>query len=165
MTTGAFWALVSLIIFLLILVYYKVPGLLSNALDGRAKRIAEELEEARRLREEAQQLLAGYEKKRAEAENEAGEILRSAERRAELIVADMRKDTEAYLARCRKMAEQRIAEAESEAVQAIRSAAADKAVKAAAIVLRDKLKNDAERGRELFDRSLQEVEMALKKAS
>jgi len=163
--TSTFWALISLIIFLAIVVYYKVPGMLKNALNARAKRIAEELDEARRLREEAQQLLAEYEKKRADAESEAEGIISAANRRAEAIIADMRKQTEDYMARCKKMAEQRIAQAQSEAVQAIRAVAAEKAVRAAGIVLGNELKQDKEQAAALFDRSLQEVETALKKAS
>lgn len=165
MMTNSFWALISLIIFFLILAYYKVPGLLKTGLDKRAERIAQELEEARRLREEAQQLLAEYQKKRFEAEQEAGEIIASARRQAENIIADIRRKTEDYIMHRNKMAEQRIALAETEAVNLVRSAAVDKAVLAAGKIMEDRIKNDAAEGDRLFDRSLTEIKARLKKAS
>ena len=61
---AAFWALVALVIFLGIVIYLKVPGMINKSLDERAERIRNELDEARRLREEAQQLLAEYQRKR-----------------------------------------------------------------------------------------------------
>ncbi|WP_458363812.1 F0F1 ATP synthase subunit B family protein, partial [Brucella intermedia] len=77
---ATFWALIGLIIFLAILAYLKVPGMVGRSLDERADRIKNELEEARTLREEAQQLLAEYHRKRKEAEKEASDIVASAER-------------------------------------------------------------------------------------
>ncbi len=65
---ATFWALVGLLIFIGIIAYAKVPGMISGALDKRADQIRNELEEAKKLREEAQQLLAEYQRKRKEAE-------------------------------------------------------------------------------------------------
>lgn len=161
--TNSFWAMVALILFFAVLIYYKVPSLLKAALHKRAVRIAHELEEARRLRDEAQQLLAEYQKKRFAAEQEAAEIIASAERQAENIVADMRQKTEAYIAGRHKMAEQRIALAESEAVRSIRSAAVDKAVLAAGQAMENRIKADAAEGERLFRNSVADVEAGLKK--
>ena len=79
---AAFWALVALVIFLGIVIYLKVPGMINKSLDERAERIRNELDEARRLREEAQQLLAEYQRKRKDAEKEAGELIAAAEHEA-----------------------------------------------------------------------------------
>ncbi len=68
---ATFWATVALVIFLGIMIYVKVPGMITKSLDDRADRIRDELEQARRLREEAQELLAEYQRKRKEAEKEA----------------------------------------------------------------------------------------------
>jgi len=163
--TSTFWALVSLILFFLILFYYKIHIYLRDALDKRAKRISDELEEARRLREEAQQLLAEYQKKRHEAEKEAGDILASAKRQAQNIVADMREQTKEYIIRRNKLAEQRIAQAEHEATRLIRSSAIDKAVSAAGVVMMDKIKANKSENDRLFRLSLSDVEAKLKKAS
>ena len=85
------WTTVALFIFLALLVYLKVPGMISKALDARAVKIRHDLDEARRLREEAQGLLAEFQQKRKEAEKEAADILAAAKREAELLVADAHK--------------------------------------------------------------------------
>ena len=100
MGDATFWALVALIIFLAAIVYLKVPGMLiGKSLDERAEKIRNELEEARKLREEAQALLAEYQKKRKEAEKEAGDIVDAAKREAEMITTEAKQKTEEYVAR------------------------------------------------------------------
>ena len=89
-----FWALVSLLIFIGITIYMKVPKMMAKSLDERADRIRNELEEARRLREEAQQLLAEYQRKRKEAEREAEDIVTAAEREAKLLLEEAEKKSE-----------------------------------------------------------------------
>lgn len=152
---ATFWALVALVIFLAILVYLKVPGMMGSALDKRAERIGNELEEARRLREEAQQLLAEYQRKRHEAEKEAEEIVAAAKRDAELIVDDAKKKTEEYVARRTALAEQKIAQAEQDAVNEVRASAVDIAVEAARNLLSQKV--DAKAVGSLFKSSLQDL--------
>ena len=88
MFDATFWALVALVIFLGIVIYMKVPGMITKAFDDRAGKIRNELEEARKLREEAQALLAEYQRKRKEAEEEAAEIVDAAKREAEMITAE-----------------------------------------------------------------------------
>ena len=132
---ATFWATVALFLFLGLMVYLKVPGMLTKSLDERANRIRDELEEARRLREEAQQLLAEYQRKRTEAEKEAGDIVAAAGREAEALRQDAKEKADEYVARRTTMAEQKIAQAEREAVNAVRSSAVDIAVEAARRVL------------------------------
>ena len=79
---ATFFALVGLVIFLGILIYIKVPGMMAKSLDERAANIRSELDEAKKLREEAQALLAEYQKKRKQAEADAASIVASAEREA-----------------------------------------------------------------------------------
>jgi len=135
---ASFWALVSLIIFLGIVAYFKVPGMMAKSLDERADRIRNELDEARRLREEAQQLLAEYQRKRKDAEKEAGELIAAAEHEAEGLVADARQKTEEYVERRTAMAEQKIALAEAEAINEVRQSAVDIAVAAAQSLIAEK---------------------------
>ena len=101
------WATVALFVFLGILVYLKVPGMISKALDARATKIQSDLNEARRLREEAQALLAEFQQKRKEAEKEAADIVTAAKREAEMLLADAHKKTEDYVSRRTAMAEQK----------------------------------------------------------
>jgi F-type H+-transporting ATPase subunit b len=111
---ATFWALVGLILFLLLIVYLKVPGKLTASLDNRAETIRTELEQARRLREEAQALLAEYQRKAREADAEVEEIIDQAKREADAFGADARKRVEDYVASRTKMAEGKIAQAEAQ---------------------------------------------------
>ncbi len=156
---ATFWALVGLIIFLAIVIYLKVPGMLTKSLDERADRIRDELDEARRLREEAQQLLAEYQRKRKEAEQEAAEILTAAKHEAEILVADAKAKTEDYVARRTTLAEEKIAQAERDAVTEVRLSAVDVAIKAAGALLGKKI--DSKMAGELFKESVGEVKSRL----
>ncbi len=156
---ATFWALISLIIFLGIIVYMKVPGMIAKSLDTRADRIRNELDEARRLREEAQQLLAEYQRKRKDAEKEASELIAAAEHEAAGLVADARQKTEDYVQRRTAMAEQKIALAESEAVNEVRRQAIDIAVAAAETLIAEKV--DDEKAGALFSESVKELKAKL----
>ena len=156
---ATFWAFIALVIFLGIVVYMKVPGMIAGSLDQRADKIKAELEEARRLREEAQQLLAEFQRKRKEAEKEAGEIVAAAKREAGSIVEDAKKKTEEYVTRRTALAETKIAQAEREAVNEVRSRAVDIAVEAARKILADKV--DVKASGDLFKMSLQQLKSKL----
>ena len=120
---ATFWATVALFIFIGILIYMKVPGMLARSLDERAERIRNEIEDARRLREEAQQLLAEYQRKRREAEQEAADIVSAAKREADMLLDEAKARTEEYVARRTTLAEQKIAQAERDAVNDVRARA------------------------------------------
>ncbi|MGO4832916.1 F0F1 ATP synthase subunit B [Rhizobiaceae sp. 2RAB30] len=156
---ATFWAFIALVIFLGIVFYMKVPGMMGKSLDERANRIRNELDEARRLREDAQQLLAEYQRKRKEAEQEAGEIVAAAKREASNLVSEAQKKTEDYVARRTALAEQKIAQAERDAVSEVRSSAVDIAIEAARSVLGDKV--DAKASADLFKSSVQELKAKL----
>ena len=156
---AAFWATVALFLFIGVIVYLKVPGMISRALDARAAKIRSDLDEARRLREEAQALLAEFQQKRKEAEKEAADIVAAAKREAELLLTDAHKKTEDYVSRRTAMAEQKIAQAEREAVNEVRSSAVDIAIEAARKLLADNPEIKA--GEELFKSSLQELKSKL----
>ncbi|MER8974294.1 MULTISPECIES: F0F1 ATP synthase subunit B [unclassified Mesorhizobium] len=153
------WATVALLIFLGIAIYIKVPGMIAKALDARADKISSELEEARRLREEAQQLLGQYQRKRKEAEQEAAAIVAAAKREADMLAAEAHKKTEDYVARRTALAEQKIGQAEREAIGEVRASAVDIAVEAARALLAGKI--DAKAGADLFNASLQDLKSKL----
>lgn len=159
--TDTLWALVALVLFIFLLVIIKVPVWIRDNLDLRGRRIANELEEARRLREEAQQLLAEYQRKRFVAEQEAEDIISTAQREARLIVAEARRKTEEYTERRHKMAEQKIAQAEVDAVHMVRSTAVDLAVAAAAEIIHNEVRGN--KADALFKASLKEVKTHLDK--
>ncbi|EXL09295.1 F0F1 ATP synthase subunit B [Aquamicrobium defluvii] len=153
------WATIALVIFIALCIYLKVPGMVSGALDKRAERIRNELEEAKRLREEAHALLAEYQKKRKEAEQEAAEIVEIAKREAVALADEAKRKTEDYVARRTSMAEQKIAQAERDAVSEVRARAVDLAVEAARKVLGDK--TDSKADADLFKKSVEEVKARL----
>jgi F-type H+-transporting ATPase subunit b len=156
---ATFWAFIALVIFVGVVIYFKVPGLIGKSLDERAAKIRSELDEAQRLREEAHQLLGEYQKKRKEAEQEASEIVAAAKREAEALVEDAHKKTEEYVARRAALAEQKIGQAERDAVAEVRSIAVDVATEAARTVLAAKV--DAKASAELFKDSLKAVQSKL----
>ncbi|MCB1421535.1 MAG: F0F1 ATP synthase subunit B [Nitratireductor sp.] len=136
---ATFWALIALIIFLGVVVYMKVPGMLTKNLDERADKIRNDLEEARRLREEAQELLAEYQRKRKEAEQEASDIVAAAERDAELMAKEAEEKTADFVARRTAMAEQKIAQAQAQAVADVRASAVEIAIAAAGKIVEGKV--------------------------
>ena len=156
---ATFWATVALVIFIALVLYLKVPGMLSKLLDERADRIRAELEDARKLREEAQQLLAGYQHKRKEAKKRAAEIVELAKREADLLAEETHKKTEEYVARRTALAEQKIGQAEREAVNEVRANAIDLAVEAVCQIFAGQF--DAKTNANLFKGSIQEVKAKL----
>ena len=136
---ATFWALIALIIFLGIVAYMKVPGMLTKNLDERADKIRNDLEEPRRLREEAQELLADYQRKRKEAEQEASDIIAAAERDAELMAKEAEEKTADFVARRTAMAEQKIAQAQAQAVADVRASAVEIAIAAAGKIVEGKV--------------------------
>jgi|EndMetStandDraft_5_1072996.scaffolds.fasta_scaffold24132_1 F-type H+-transporting ATPase subunit b len=159
LATPELWVLVSFVLFLGLLVYYKIPNTLAKALDDRADRIRAELDEARRLREEAQQILADYQRKQRDAEKEAEDIIAVARREAEFFAEESRKALGESLQRRLKLAEEKIARAEDQAVQDIRSKAVDAAVAAAELLIARELKDKS--AKSLVDKSIRDVSAKL----
>lgn len=153
---NTFWATVALLILVAVMVYFKVPAMIAKAIDQRGNRIRAELDEARRLREEGQQLLTDLQEKRKQAEKDAADIVAAARREADMLLDEAKKKTADYVSRRAALAEQKIAQAEREAVAEVRATAVDIAVEAARKVLAGKV--DAQAG---FQASLQEVKANL----
>ena len=135
---ATFWALMGLVVFLGILVYMKIPGRLNKSLDDRSAKIRDQLNEAQRLREEAQQLLAEYSRRREQAEIEARDLVEQAQREAAALASEAQAKMADYVERRTKAVELRIAQAESQAIAEVRSRAVDLAAVAAATIVADK---------------------------
>lgn len=149
------WVLAGLVVFIGILIYMGVPKMLIAALDRRTEKIRSELEDAKRLREEAQALLAEYQKRHGEAEAEAAGIITQARREAEALAEEARVRIEDYVTRRTKAVEARIAQAETQAVAEVRGRAIDVASAAAAGILAEKAKGRT--GDELVERAIESV--------
>jgi F-type H+-transporting ATPase subunit b len=126
-----FWVAVSFFLFVGVVIYFGVHKKVAAALDARAELIAKELEEARRLRDEAAKVLADYRRKQSEAVAETKGIVDLAVREAEALAAETRKSVKEHFDRRMKLAEDKIARAEQDAVREVRSVAVDAAVAAA----------------------------------
>jgi F-type H+-transporting ATPase subunit b len=130
-----FWVAVAFVILMGVFAYFGVHNTVLRALDHRSERIKAELDDARRLKEEAAKLLAEYKARRATAEREAQEIIDTAKADAERIAAESKSKVEDFVARRTKTAESKIALAEAQALADVRAAAADAAVTAASRIL------------------------------
>ena len=135
-----FWVAVAFVLFVGVMVYVGAHRKLTEALDHRSARIKGELDEARRLRDEAAKLLAEYQRKQREAEREAEAIVADARAEAERVAAEARVKMEEFVARRTKLAEAKIGQAEAQALADVRAAAAEAAVAAAEKILRETAK-------------------------
>ena len=159
LSTPEFWVAVSFVGFVAVLVYFKVPAMVAKALDGRAERIRAELDEAQRLREEAQGLLAEYQRKRRDAEKEAEDIITLAREEAERLSKETRAALEETVERRLLATEAKIAQAETQAIDEVRQAAADAALRAAETVISKTM--SPERRAELIASGIEEVKAKL----
>ena len=147
-----FWVAVGFVAVIGLLLYVGVPKMVATLLDARALTIKAELDEARRLREEAAALLAGYQQKAAGAEAEAGAILTEARAEAERFAAESRAALAVQIERRAQVAQDKIAQAEAAALSEIRSLAADAAAAAAQKIIAARM--DEKRAAALIDGSI-----------
>ena len=136
---ATFIALVAFTIFFAVMIYLKVPAMVLGALDQRSAGIAKELHDARRLREEAEKLLADYKAKHAAAETEAKAIVDAAKEQAAAVAEETRQQMTAAIARRERQAEDRIANAETKLGDEVRAAAAEAAIAAAERMIRERM--------------------------
>ena len=136
------WVAIAFVILMGLFAYIGVHRTVLKALDNRSERIKAELDDARRLKDEAAKLLADYKARRATAETEAADIIASAKAEAERIAAEAKVKMEDFVARRTKSAESKIALAEAQAVADVRAAAADAAIQAASSILSKSVKGD-----------------------
>ena len=134
-----FWVAIGFLLIVAIFLRIRVPKMIAKMLDDRAAGIAHELGEARRLREEAAALLAGYRQKAARAENEAAAILTEAKAEAERYAKETRAQLRQQIDRRAQMAKEKIEQAEAAALEEIRALAADKAAAAAEKLISSRL--------------------------
>jgi F-type H+-transporting ATPase subunit b len=134
------WVAIAFIILMGLFAWLGVHRTVLTALDHRAQRIKAELDDAKRLKDDAAKLLADYQARRASAEREAQEIVTNAKAEAERIAAEARTRMEDFVARRTKTAENKIALAEAQALADVRAAAAEAAVAAASTVLSQSVK-------------------------
>ena len=150
-----FVVFLGFIVFIAVLFYFKVPGMIGGALDNRAEGIQTELDEARALHEEARSLLASYERKHREVQGQADAIVAAAKEDAALAAEQAKADLEKSIARRLAAAQDQIASAEASAVKEVRDQAITVAVSAANAVLAKQM--TAAQANKLIDESIADV--------
>lgn len=158
--SAEFWVAVGFVIFVAVVIYTGSVGKVTGTLDARARRIASELADAARLRQEAEALLSEYEQKRSQAEAEAEAIVASAQAEAQRVAEEARTRIADFVKRRTAAAEARIAQAEMQATTEVRAAAADAAARVSEIVLRQEMRGPA--AQDLVSRSLSEIKTKLR---
>ncbi|HZV22034.1 MAG TPA: ATP F0F1 synthase subunit B [Hyphomicrobiales bacterium] len=133
------WVAISFLLFVALLIYFRVPAKILQALDSRSSAVAKELEEARRLRQEAEAILQEYVHRAESAKAEAEAIIAQAEREAAAYVKESRTAFDEMIARRLNLAEQKIKLEEEKARKLIRARAAELAVAAAEQLIEQKL--------------------------
>jgi len=159
MFQAEFWVAVAFVILMGVFGFFGVHRTILEALDHRRDRIKKELDDARRLKEEATKLVAEYRARRASAEREAQDIITSAKADAERIAAEAKAKMEDFVARRTKTAESKIAQAESQAIADVRAAAAEAAVTAASSIMTQSVKGSVADG--LIAKGIQDVRSKL----
>lgn len=149
-----FWVIIALIVFIGVILYIRVPRLLATALDNRIRKIEADLDEAARLRAEAQSLLDSYANKRAEAEAEAQGIVAAAREEADRLAKDAAVALEGLIGRRSKTVEEKIAQAEQQAIAEVRGRSADVAIEAARVILSRQM---TEKGDALVSQAIEDV--------
>ena len=152
---ATFWVGAAFVLFIGVLVYLKVPGMLTRALDERAKKISNDLDQARELREEAQVLLATYQRKQRDALKEAEEIIAHAKEEAMREAEQAEKKLEEAIARRQQAALNKIALAEAQAENEVRDTAIEIAIAAATAVVAQQVRGD--RADALVDTAIQDL--------
>ncbi len=150
-----FVVVIGFVLFLALLAYLKVPGLIGGMLDKRAEGIKSDLEEAKALREEAQTILASYERKQKEVQEQADRIVEAAKAEAEIAATQAKEDLQASIARRLAAADEQIASAQASAVKEVRDTAIAVAVAAAEDVIAKKL--TAADGNALIEDAIKDV--------
>lgn len=154
-----FVVLLAFLVFIGVIVYFKVPAMLMGLLDKRADTIKSELDEAKALREEAQTILASYERKQKEVAEQSERIIATAKKDAQAAADQAKEDLKASIARRLAGAEEQIASAEAAAVKQVRDHAITAAVAAAADVV--SAKTSAADQNKLVDDAIAEVKAKL----
>ena len=140
----SFWVLVAFVVVIGVFARVGLHKTIGSGLDKRAQNIADEINEARKMREEAQELLAQYQRRQREAEEEAASIIEQAKKDALRMTAEAREKIDAQMERRAKAAEDKIARAEAQALSEVRGQTAELAIAAAREIIKERMDSGAQ---------------------
>lgn len=152
---ATFWVSLGFVVVVVLFWRMGLHKKVASMLDERKDSISNELEEARRLREEAQELLAQYQRRQREAEDEAKSIVEQAKRDAERMGREAREKINDQLQRRAKSAEEKIARAEAQAISEVRNQTTDVAITAARAIIDSRMDSGAQNA--LIDKSISDL--------
>jgi F-type H+-transporting ATPase subunit b len=159
LSSPSFWVAIAFLGFIAILLYVKLPALVAKQLDARADRIRNELDEAQKLREDAQAMFADYQRRQRDALTTAEEIVAKAKEDAEIIRKESEAELQTTLTRRQEMAEAKIRQAEEKALAEIQNIAVEVAISAAEKLMKDNIK--AKEAGALIDQSISDLSTQL----
>lgn len=149
------WVSVGAVAVIALFLVLGVHKTVAKSLDERARNIADELDQARRMREEAQELLAQYQRRQREAEDEAQAIIAQAKKDAARMAAETRDKINEQIARRAKSAEDKIARAEAQALAEVRGRTADLAIESARQIIKSRVDQGAQSA--LIEKAIDEL--------
>ncbi len=151
----SFWVAIAFIGFVAVVIYYKLPSIVGKQLDDRAARIKNELDEAQKLREDAQAMFADYQRRQRDALATAEDIVAKAKEDAEILRKESEAELQATLERRQALAEAKIKQAEEKALAEVQNIAVDVAIAASEKLMKDNLK--AKEAGALIDQSIKDL--------
>ena len=156
---STFWVAGSFVVFVGGVIYAKAHKKIAAMLDERSASIGAQIEEARTLREEAEKLLADYQRKQRDAEKEAADMVAQAQEDAKLMTEQAKTDIETMIERRTRVSAEKIAQAEANAVKEVKEVAVNVAVEAASKVMAETLKGKS--GGTLIEKSISDMDLKL----
>ncbi len=151
----AFWVAIAFLGFIAVVIYFKLPSIVGKQLDDRASRIKSELEEAQKLREDAQAMYADYQRRQRDALATAEEIVVKAKEAAEIIRKESEAELQANLTRRQELAEAKIRQAEEKAIAEVQNIAIDVSIAAAEQLMKENIK--AKEAGSIIDQSIKDL--------
>ena len=160
---ATFWVTISFIIFLGILIYFKIPQKVKGTLEQNISNIRNQINEAEQLKEDAKNILTEHEKKISNSKIEVGELINKATEEAEKNVIKTNENFHKFMENRKKSAEERIRQLKNQAEKDIKNAAVKIAIKSVEKLLKNSL--DKSKLDKIYSSSIEETKLALKKKS
>ena len=160
---ATFWVTVSFLIFLGVLIYFKIPQKVKAVLETNISNIKNQINEAEKLKEDAKNILTEHEKKISNSKNEVRVMIDKANEEAEKNVIKTNEDFHSLMENRKKNAEDRIRQIKNQAVKDIKNASVKIAIESVEKLVRNSL--DKSKLDKIYTNSIEETKIALKKKS
>ena len=160
---ATFWVMISFFVFILLLIYFKIPQKIKTALDENIKNIKNQINEAEKLKEDAKNILTEHEKRISNSKNEVKQMMDKANEEAEKNVIKTNKDFHNLMETRKKNAEERIRQLKNQALKDIKNASVKIAIESVEKLIKNSL--DKTKLDKIYSSSIEETKLALKKKS